>query len=55
MKIKVDGETITKTLKNGKLTLNLGRFGKGTYKVKVEYLGSTLLENSKTKVTFKVS
>ena len=55
VKIKVDGETLTKTLKNGKLTLNLGRFGKGTYKVKVEYLGSTLLENSKTKVTFKVS
>ncbi len=54
VKIKVDGETVTKTLKNGKLTLNLGKFGKGTHKVKVEYLGSALLEGSKTKVTFTV-
>ena len=55
VKVTVDGETVTKTLKNGKLTLNLGPFGKGTYKVKVVYLGSDTLEDSKDKVTFTVS
>ena len=55
VKIKVDGDTITKTLKNGKLKLNLGKFGKGKHKVKVTYLGSSTVEGSDDKVTFTVS
>jgi hypothetical protein len=55
VKIKVDGETITKTLQNGKLKLNLGKFGKGKHKVKVTYLGSATVEDSKDTVTFTVS
>jgi hypothetical protein len=55
LKVSVAGDTVTKTLTDGKLKLNLGRFGKGTYKVKVVYLGSSTVEGSKTKVTFSVS
>ena len=55
VKIKVDGKTITKTLKDGKLKLNLGKFGKGKHKVKVTYLGSTTVEESQDTVTFTVS
>jgi hypothetical protein len=55
VKIKVDGETITKTLKDGRLELNLGKFGKGKHKVKVTYLGSTTVEESQDTVTFTVS
>ena len=35
VKIKVGGDTITKTLKDGKLKLNLGKFATGKHKVKV--------------------
>jgi predicted extracellular nuclease len=55
VKIKVGNKTKTKTLKNGKLKLNLGKFGKGKHKVKVVYLGSATVEGSKDKVTFTVT
>ena len=55
VKIKVGGDTITKTLKNGKLKLNLGKFPKGKHKVKVTYLGSTNVEGSTDTVKFTVS
>ena len=49
MKIKVGGKTVTKTLKNGKLKLSLGKFGKGTHKVKVVYLGSAPSRAARTR------
>ena len=51
----MDGDTITKTLTNGKLKLNLGKFAKGKYKVKVLYLGSSTVEDSDDTVKFSVS
>ena len=42
VKVVVDGDVVaTKFLSNGKLKLNLGKFGKGQHKVKVVYLGSS--------------
>jgi hypothetical protein len=55
VKITVAGDTVTKTLKNGKVKLNLGTFGKGTHKVKVVYLGSGNVEGSTDTVRFTVS
>jgi hypothetical protein len=55
VKVIVDGESRTKTLEDGKLKLNLGKFGKGKHKVKVVYLGSSTVEGSDTKVTFTVT
>ena len=49
VKIKVDGDTMTKKLKNGKLKLDLGKFGKGKHKVKMTYLGSSTVEGSTTR------
>ena len=54
VKIKVDGETITATLDDGKLKLNLGKFGKGRHKIKVIYLGSSTVEEGDDTVTFRV-
>ena len=53
--IKVGGKTVTKTLTDGTLKLNLGRFGKGKHKVKVAYLGSASVEGSTDTVKFTVS
>jgi 5'-nucleotidase len=55
VKIKVGGDTITKTLEDGKLKLNLGKFAKGKHKVKVIYLGSATVEGSTDTVKFTVS
>ncbi len=55
VKIKVGGDTIKATLKNGKVTVNLGKLGKGKHKVKVTYLGSTFVEDSTDTVKFTVS
>jgi hypothetical protein len=55
VKIKVGKKKKTVTLANGKAEVNLGKFGKGKHKVKVVYLGSSTVEGSKDKVTFKVS
>ena len=54
VKIKVDGETMTATLDDGKLKLNLGKFGKGQHKIKVMYLGSSTVEEGEDTVTFRV-
>src|SRR4051794_40179031 len=53
--IKVDGKTLTGTLKNGELTEKLGSFAKGDYHAKVVYLGDGNVAGSKTKVKFTVS
>ena len=42
-------------LDDGKLKLNLGKFGKGKHKVNVIYLGSSTVEGSDDKVTFNVT
>ncbi len=55
VKVKVGKKTRTVTLKNGKATVSLGKLGKGTYKAKVTYLGSTTVEGSKDTVKFKVT
>jgi 5'-nucleotidase len=55
VKVKVDGKTKTVTLSNGKATVKLGKFGKGSHKVKVTYLGSSTVESSKDTVKFKVT
>ena len=54
VKIKVDGKTKTVTLKNGKATVNLGKFSAGSYKVTVSYLGSDTVLESKDTVKFTV-
>ena len=54
VEITADGDTDTKTLNNGTLKLNLGKFGKGKHKVKVVYLGTSNIEGSKAKETFTV-
>jgi len=54
VKITVGGDTVTRTLKNGELELNLGKFDQGTHKVKVVYLGTANIEGSKDTVTFTV-
>ncbi|WP_205473540.1 ExeM/NucH family extracellular endonuclease [Nocardioides sp. SYSU D00038] len=52
---KVDGKTKTKTLVNGKVVVNLGKFKqKGSKSVKITYLGSDLLTGSTRTVTFTV-
>ena len=53
--IKVDGKTLTGTLKNGELTEKLGSFAKGDYHAKVVYLGDGNVAGSKTNVKFTVS
>ncbi len=53
--VTVDGKTLTKTLKNGRLSLDLGKFRRGTYEVEVVYLGSSTVAGSMTTVTFTVS
>jgi 2',3'-cyclic-nucleotide 2'-phosphodiesterase (5'-nucleotidase family)/predicted extracellular nuclease len=55
VRIKVDGETFTEKLDDGRLKLNLGRFGKGKHKVKMTYLGSTTLEEADDELKFTVS
>ena len=56
VKVVVDGDVVaTKFLDDGKLKLNLGKFGKGHHKVKVIYLGSSTVEGSDDKVTFNVT
>ncbi len=55
VKVTVDGETVTKSLKKGQLTLHLGKFRRGTYEVEVVYLGSSTVAGSSTEVTFTVS
>ena len=45
----MDGDTITRTLKDGKLKLNLGKFAKGKHKVKVTYLGSAPSRTARTR------
>ena len=56
VKVVVDGDVVaTKFLSNGKLKLNLGKFGKGQHKVKVVYLGSSTVAGSDDKVTFNVT
>ena len=56
VKVIVDGDTVaTKSLDNGKLKLNLGKFAKGKHKVRVIYLGSSTVEGSTDKVTFNVT
>ena len=53
--IKVNGKKVTVTLKNGKATVKVGGFAKGTYKGKLTYEGDANLEGSDTKVKFTVS
>ena len=56
VRVIVDGDVVaTKFLDDGKLKLNLGKFGKGHHKVKVVYLGSSTVEDSDDKVTFNVT
>jgi hypothetical protein len=56
VRVIVDGENIGKKfLEDGKLKLNLGKFGKGKHRVKVLYLGSSTVEESDDKVTFTVT
>jgi 5'-nucleotidase len=52
--VTVDGATVTKTLTDGKLALNIGKLGKGTHQVTVAYLGSSTLAGSETSLTFTV-
>jgi Bacterial Ig-like domain (group 3) len=54
VKIKVEGDTMTAVLDNGQVKVNLGKFGRGTHKVKVIYLGSASLEGSETTEKFTV-
>jgi hypothetical protein len=54
VKVKVDGHTIKATLDDGKVKLNLGKFGNGKHKVKVIYLGSSNVEGSQDELTFTV-
>jgi 5'-nucleotidase len=53
--VTVNGDKVTGTLKNGKVTLNVGGFAKGSYKAKVVYAGDANVDGSKTKVKFTVS
>jgi predicted extracellular nuclease/2',3'-cyclic-nucleotide 2'-phosphodiesterase (5'-nucleotidase family) len=53
--VKLDGHKVTGTLKNGKVTLKLGRLAKGVHHAKVVYAGDGNLAGSRTKVKIQVS
>jgi 5'-nucleotidase len=55
VRVTVDGSSSLATLVNGRVTLDLGRFGRGTHRVTVAYLGSADVAGSQDSLSFKVS
>jgi hypothetical protein len=52
--VTVDGSTSSATLANGRVSLDLGTFGKGTHKITVVYLSSANVAGSQDSLSFKV-
>ena len=55
VRVTVDGSSSLATLVNGRVTLDLGRFVRGTHAVTVAYLGSANVAGSQDSLSFKVS
>jgi 5'-nucleotidase len=53
--VTVDGRTLSGTLKNSKVTINLGPLTKGTHEVQATYAGSDTLASSQTTVLITIA